>query len=214
MSPGGPTLFDLSLKLSSDTLIYPGDRPPEITRVSDIGRGDSLTASQISMNCHVGTHVDSPAHFLADGKTLDGLSLESFYGPAVVVEIPGEKRAIELADLQSVTIPTQHHILLKTRNSELLKVRKFTRDYSHLSEQGAQFLCSQQPLSVGFDYYSVDPWDSDGFPAHTMLAKHDLPVFVCLDLSAVPPGQYIFSGFPLPFERIEASPVRAILIAT
>lgn len=213
MSAGGPRLFDLSLKLSSATVRYPGDPPPELARVSDIELGDSLTASQFSMNCHVGTHVDSPAHFLADGKLLGELPLESFYGPAVVLQLAGEKRRIDLADLQAESIPTGHHVLLKTRNSQLLGSGDFTPDYSYLSEEAAQFLCSRNPLSLGFDYYSLDPSDRVDFPAHKAVAKQGLPVFVCLDLSAVSPGRYVFSGLPLPFEGMEASPVRAVLMA-
>lgn len=125
MKTEAPALFDLTLELSKDTLLYPGDPPPEITRVSDIGRGDLLTASQISMNCHVGTHVDAPAHFLADGKTLDARPLTAFYGPAVVVELRGEKRWVDLEDVRALELPTRHHILLKTRNSQLLKLRDF-----------------------------------------------------------------------------------------
>ena len=213
VGPAPPILFDITLKLSSHTLLYPGDPAPLVTRTSDLRQGDSLTTSHLSVSCHVGTHVDSPAHFIEHGATLDDLPLDSFYGPAVVVELVG-KAVIEVADFTSVEIPTSHHILLKTDNSAFLKLDTFASSYCVLSPKAAEYLADLNPLSVGFDYYSLDPYQENGLhPAHTTLARANIPVFVCLDLGEIQPGGYLFAGFPLRLAGAEASPVRALLIA-
>ena len=172
-----------------------------------------LTATHLSMNCHVGTHVDAPAHFLGDGETLDELRLERFYGPAVVYEFH-DRDVITRKDLESLHIPERYHILLKTRNSELLQRNTFSSSYCTLSAEAAEVLCELQPLSLGFDYYSLDSYQLDGgnFPAHKTVAGAGIPVYVCLSLNDVPPGEYVFSGFPLRLSGAEASPVRAVLI--
>ena len=211
--PESPTfLFDITLKLSSKTLVYPGDSHPMIKRTSDLIQGDPLTISKLSMNCHVGTHVDAPAHFLADGAILDELPLESFYGPAVVVHLEGRK-VIEVGDLKTVKLPEKHHIILRTPNSSLLKLDQFTHSFCALSQKAAEYLCSQNPLSIGYDYYSLDPYTESGsFPAHKTLARANIPAFVCLDLSYIAAGKYVFAGLPLRLAGAEASPVRALLI--
>ena len=145
MSPFFPSLFDITLKLSSHTLLYPGDPVPLVTRTSDLRQGDSLTASHLSVSCHVGTHVDSPAHFIEHGATLDDLPLDSFYGPAVVVDLVG-KAVIEVADFTSVEIPTSHHILLKTDNSAFLQLDTFASSYCVFSPEAAEYLADLNPV--------------------------------------------------------------------
>ncbi len=204
--------LDLTLPISPLVLRYPGDPQPVIERETDISKGDALTASHFSMNCHVGTHVDAPAHFLKDGVTLEGLPLERFYGPAVVRELL-DRDVIGIEDLKDAHLPAQRHLLLKTRNSELLQLDTFSQNYCTLSPEAANVLCGLQPLSVGFDYYSLDPYQDDGaFPAHTILARFGIPVYVCLNLLEVLAGEYLFSGFPLRLAGVEASPVRAVLV--
>ena len=135
MTIPSPELFDITLPLTDRVLVYPGDSPPCILRVSDHKKGDSLTASTFSMGCHVGTHVDAPAHFVEDGLLLNDLPMESFYGPAVVLSIMG-KRVIKKEDVEENAIPAipkRHHILLKTDNSDLLEKNNFSKECSSLT---------------------------------------------------------------------------------
>ena len=192
--------------------MYPGDAPPRIQRLSDLKRGDALTASSFAMGCHVGTHVDAPAHFLADGTLLEELPLESFYGPALVIGQDG-KRSIEKTDVEGLPIPPRHHILLKTDNGSLLTKNSFSEDFCSLSSEAAEYLCEVNPLSIGWDYYTLDRvTHSATFPAHTVLAQANIPVFVCLNLLDIAEGRYWFAGFPLRLEGVEGAPVRAILM--
>jgi arylformamidase len=203
-------LRDLTLPLGPNTPLYPGDPAPALERVSDLARGDALTASELRLNLHVGTHVDAPGHFLAGGALVADLPLERFCGPARVLDLRGRKR-IEPADLAAQAPPRAQHLLLRTDNAPLLR-GPFTPSYAHLSREAAEYLAGLEPLSVGIDYYSVDPPDApEGFPAHLALARAGVPVFVCLDLGAVEPGAYRFTALPLPLCAAEASPVRAVL---
>jgi arylformamidase len=212
LRPSNTIFYDLTLTISPTTLTYPGDPPPTISRTMDMSQGDSLTASHLSLNCHVGTHVDAPAHFIAHGATLEELPMECFYGPAMVINLEG-KQVIEISDLLSYDLPPSRHILLKTDNSQLLHRDRFTESYCVLSPDAARYLLNKTPRSIGFDYYSLDPHQTtDVFPTHRILAQSNIPVFVCLDLSTVQPGQFIFFGFPLRLGKVEASPVRAILM--
>ncbi len=205
-------LFDLTLPLGPETLVYPGDSPPVIARVSDLRVGDPLTTSYMALGCHVGTHVDAPAHFLTGGATIGELPLEAFYGPARVCSLLGRKE-IGAPDVNALDLPEGRHILLRTDNAALLHQPSWNGEYTTLSREAALYLASRNPRSVGFDYYSLDPDGSGDFPAHRILARWNIPVYVCLDLWRVPPGDYLFHGFPLRFEGVEASPVRALLFA-
>jgi len=204
-------LYDVTLPLSAATLRYPGDPAPVITRTADTRAGDPLTVSHVTLTCHTGTHVDAPAHFLSAGATVDGLPLTAFFGPAVVLALP-DRDVIRPADLARLDIPTAQHVVLKTRNSFLLRAPHFADSYCSLTPDAAALLCERRPRSIGFDYYTLDPLADFGFPAHRVVAAAGLPVFVCLALADVPPGAYTFAGLPLSLVGAEAAPVRALLI--
>ena len=193
--------------------MYPGDLPPTIQRVSDLAAGDSLTASAVTLGCHTGTHVDAPAHFLAQGKMVHELRLESFFGPALVINLQG-RGCIDQSAIKELSIPFGYHIFFKTDNGALLKEKVFSKESCVLSKSAAEQLSQLNPLSIGWDYYSLDPVEeSNTYPAHTVLAQSNIPVFVCLNLGEVLEGQYGFSGFPLRLESVEGAPVRAILFS-
>jgi arylformamidase len=202
--------IDLSLALSPDMMRYPGDPAPQLQTLASLEQGDPLTVSQLTINCHVGTHVDAPAHFLASGATVDQLSLEHFYGAARVVQVGGTG-PITPADLNDMTSAKQTHILLKTGNSALLSGPTFEPSYRTLTAAAAEGLVALQPLSVGFDYYSLDPPAGTIYPAHLILAQAGIPVFLPLRLAEVEPGDYLFVAMPLPLVGVEAAPVRAVL---
>ena len=183
-----------------------------VQKFLSLEKGHPLNVTELSLPCHAGTHVDAPAHFVAGGTTVDHLPLESLLGPAVVLDLP-DRDVIRPADLAAVEVPAAHHVLLKTRNSALLRGARFVETYCHLAPEAAAWLCERRPRSLGFDYYSLDPIAADDFPAHTIAARADVPVFVCLALAEVPAGRYTFLGLPLPLVAAEAAPVRALLMS-
>src|ERR1044072_6683387 len=116
--------YDISLLLNQKTLKYPGDDGIEIIPVANFDNCNLLT-NKVLLNCHLGTHVDSPSHFRSDGLSLDKYPVKNFYGEAVVIDQCG-KKVIDAADIKDIFIPTQHHILFKTDNSKLLLLDKFS----------------------------------------------------------------------------------------
>lgn len=202
--------IDLTLKVRRGMPLYPGDHAPRLRRLASLDAGDALTTSELTINCHVGTHADAPAHFLADGATIDRLARTHFFGEACVLDLRHLEHVTD-AEMRSVEVPRHRHIILKTRNTPLLKRRTFTADYCHVRVEAMARILDRAPLSIGIDYYSLDPVSEDRFPAHRLVAEAGLPVFVCLDLRNVEAGNYAFSAFGLPLAGAEAVQVRAFL---
>jgi arylformamidase len=65
----GPMII-LSHPISSDTPVYGGGPSPVITPGSRMAKGDSCNTLYIAMTSHTGTHIDLPAHFALNGRTL------------------------------------------------------------------------------------------------------------------------------------------------
>ncbi|HZD12406.1 MAG TPA: cyclase family protein, partial [Candidatus Binatus sp.] len=47
------------------------------------------------MVTHTGTHIDAPAHFLSDGKTVDRMPFESYHGMGTVIDLSKITRTAE-----------------------------------------------------------------------------------------------------------------------
>ncbi len=204
-------LIDITLPIRQDMLVYPGDPAPVVRRLSSIANGDSLTLSEVTLGCHVGTHVDAPAHFIAGAATVDQLDRRCFMGPATVLDLTGRTVVTE-ADVRGLTAHRERHLLLKTDNAAHLRSDRFPTAYCTVAPEAATALLAREPLSIGIDFYSLDPPSEDAFPAHLAVARQGRPVFVCLDLSGIAAGDYTFLAAALPVVGVEAMPVRAFLL--
>ena len=81
-------IFDVTVPISKELVIYPGDPHVRIDRRTIINKKDAKSnLSRYSFSSHAGTHVDPPFHFIEDGLTVDKLPLELLIGRARVVEV-------------------------------------------------------------------------------------------------------------------------------
>ena len=79
-------LIDLSFIIEEGMPVYPGDTPTSIKRLDEpkiVAAG--WLAHNISMSCHSGTHIESPAHSMRGGKMLNEYPLDMFFGPATTI---------------------------------------------------------------------------------------------------------------------------------
>ena len=92
-------LYDVSVLISDELPVWPGDPGISVKRTSSLDRGDNANVTQINMGVHTGTHIDAPFHFEPDGKTIDELPIETLIGPCHVVEILDVKESICINEL-------------------------------------------------------------------------------------------------------------------
>jgi arylformamidase len=205
----GEGFIDVSLVLHEGMTLWPGDPAFALTRVSDMAAGDRNTLSELRMGLHTGTHVDAPAHFIADGATIDAMSPEVLIGPARVIAI-ADREAVTAVELREHGVRAGERILLKTRNIELLDVDGFDEHFMALTEEAATYLASLPVRCVGIDYLSVGPKGA-GTPVHKALLGAGVWIVEGLDLRGVEPGDYDMIAVPLRLAGAEASPVRVLL---
>jgi arylformamidase len=207
-------IHDISLTITPDLPVWPGDPAIQLERVSKMEEGEHNNVSQMAMSVHVGTHVDAPYHFIADGKTIEHLKLDVLIGPAQVVEIPGGGPLITAADLQQAGIADgTERLLLKTRNSQYWQQPglPFQKDFAALSPDGAAYLVERGIRLIGIDYFSIAPF-GDSVPTHGALLGPEVIVLEGIDLSQIAPGQYQLYCLPLKLGGSDGAPARAVLI--
>lgn len=203
-------LTDISLLLTPETPRYPGKCQPRRDVLSDMGEGAPCNCSAFYMDCHVGTHVDAPRHFVRDGITIEQVAPERLCGPCRVVEVVG-RRAITPADLDGV--PPRTRVLFKTLGSALLRAGRDDPDaFAYLTPDAARRLADLDTLLVGIDAFSVDDYGTPE-PSHHVLLPAGIPILECIDLTDAAPGDYELLVLPLKLAGAEAAPARAMLRA-
>ena len=205
-------IYDISLPISQQLPVWPGDPPVQVTQVQHLDRGDPMTLTRLQMGAHTGTHVDAPAHFVAGGRTVEALDLEILVGPALVIGVP-DAGALSAKVLDRLDIPAgTRRILFRTTNSDLWArgETQFCRDFVGITSDGAQWLVDRGVRLVGIDYLSVSPYD-DPIPPHQILLGAGVIALEGLNLAAVAPGTYNLVCLPLRIRGAEGAPARAIL---
>jgi len=200
-------VIDITRTLGVDTLIWPGDRP-HVIRVTGSNTGGD--GPGLELGAHSGTHVDAPAHFIAGGATIDQIPVERFICPARVVEASG-RRLLPPEVLAGLGIQSGMAVLFKTDNGALPR-GQFSEDYASLSAELAAELARLKVNLVGLDYLSVDPFDSQDYPAHHTLLGAGVLLLEDCDLREVLPGEYWLACLPLRIRGTDAAPCRALLL--
>ena len=207
-------IYDISLTISPDLPVWPGDPSIELEQVESMDAGAQANVSRLNTGVHVGTHVDAPHHFLNDGRTIEQLSLEVLIGPCYVTQLPDGVEAITAEALDGMSLPTDaKRILFGTSNSRFWSrgETEFQEDFVAVTGDGAQWLVEHGIQLVGVDYLSVAPF-SDSVPTHKVLLQAGVIILEGLDLSAVPRGFYDLYCLPLKLFGAEGAPARVILI--
>jgi arylformamidase len=158
--------------------------------------------------------VDAPVHFLPGGSGTDTLDLGLLVGPALVVAVPTEARAITAAVLDALPIPPGTlRVLFQTRNSAFWQEAHpvFHEDLVAVAEDGAEWLVAHGVRLVGVDYLSVAPFGA-GVPTHRVLLEAGVIPVEGLNLARVAPGLYTLVCLPIKLRDCDGAPARAILI--
>lgn len=206
-------IYDVSLGVSPDLPVWPGEPPVELERIEDIAQGANANVSRLSCGVHVGTHVDAPIHFIEGASSIEALSLKVLTGRAYVVDM---RRAdlLDAATLEASDIPSRtRRVLFKTRNSTYWSQHqtKFQTDFVAIDASGAEWLVRKGVQLVGVDYLSVAPYGNSR-PTHRILLEAGVVVVEGLNLTQVRQGRYTLYCLPLKLVGSDGAPARAILV--
>ena len=201
-------IYDLSPEISEDMVVYKDkeEKKPKFTVTRTLKEGTN--ESRMDIELHNGSHVDAPFHVKNNGKTIEKINIENFFGNAVVLDFTRNKECLNKSDLEKHKINKNDIVLLKTKNNI---ENKFNFNFIYLEKSGAQFLVSKKIKAVGIDNLGIER-NQANHPTHNILASKNIPIFEGLNLSKVKQGRYLFYGFPLKIRKGDASPIRAVLI--
>lgn len=202
-------IIDISWPLSDNITGYKDKKEFSCQIIRDLPH-DTSRESLYSIGSHAGTHVDAPAHMLADGKTVMHVPLSQLIGSCVVIDLSLVDEKITADDFVNITDLEDTIVLLKTKNSLLHTQDKFDPAFVYLTTEGAKYLVNKRIKAVGIDYLGIER-NQMGHPTHKALLKNNIAIIEGLRLEHVKPGKYFFICLPLAIDG-DGSPARAILI--
>ena len=192
----GTRIVDLTHPLVGRAPTYPGQPASLFQTVATVADGGFLM-SEIHARSHVGTHADSPAHFIADGATTFTIGVDRWMGDAWVARVPGACGPIEPGML---TLPPRpaHALLISTGHSRHWGTERYYGQAPYLSVAAAERIIEAGFGLVGLDFGSPDETGSPTEPCHHALLGADVLIIENLNgLDGVDAGRCWFCAAPL-----------------
>lgn len=162
-------IIDLSNPIAHDIPAWPELEPVELIRSLWAAR-DGATMERVNMATHTGTHVDSPRHFIPEGKTLDDFHISKFMGTGIALDLqpkePGEAITVEDIEQYEDRIEDGDVIMLDNGWDQYYgNTPEYLFEWPYLTGESAQYLADLGAKAVGIDGLSVGGWTGD-VPAH------------------------------------------------
>ena len=179
--------------------VYPGDTGPKLIKQMDMGKGDLYNLSAFEMGCHNGTHMDAPAHFIKDGKTIESIPLESCVGSCYVARHTGDVSAADAG------------YIMEKRKKAGAGRRILLAGDCVVTEEAAKVFADHRILLIGNESQSVGP-ENAPMAVHKTLLGRGVILLEGIVLTDVDEGKYFLSTRPLNLKGAEGSPCRAYLI--
>lgn len=183
----------------------------QMGRLNEVGRN----TSRILLGSHSGTHMDAPAHFIEDGKTIESLDLEVLCGPIQIIDFTGiNRKIIKKEDFERVLL--NERILLKFGWNKMWKTLDYYKDFPYLDLEAAQYLIQQGVRLIAMDTPSPDTGSAigamDDSPVHKLFLKNGIVIVEYLTNTEQLEinKKYEIIALPLKLKGSDGSPARVI----
>ncbi|MBW7889761.1 MAG: cyclase family protein [Chitinophagaceae bacterium] len=204
--------IDLSHPLEHGQQTFPMD-----PKLSIVPHGNTKTLryniTQIVIGSHQGTHLDAMYHFLDDGKTLDQMPLDWFYGPAHLLRIPkkaNEELTVEDFKPYEKLLQPGARIIYETGWHKHFGEENFFSDFPSLTQEAGRYLAGKNIRMLGMD--TPTPGKDWYEIHHDILLPKEIVIVESLANLDMAPDEFTFIGFPLNFKGRDGSPIRAVAL--
>lgn len=195
----------LSHNLSPQSPMYGGGEGFVCKAKSQISAGDSSNTEFWRLPNHIGTHIDAPKHFIADGTALTDFPPDfwEFQNPQIL-DTPCRPSELILPSHVEKKIGIKTDILLlKTGFEQFRNEEIYWRENPGLSPELAVFIRENFPSirAIGFDSISASSFQNReiGRAAHRAFLGGENPVLLIEDMK--------FSGVPAELSRVLVAPI-------
>lgn len=214
---GFTTVVDLTYVATPDFPLFPGTPPFTIEEYANVP-DDGYKANNLTYNEHTATHMDAPAHFIADGLTAELIPVQQLIAPIVVIDISAKAATdpdatVSVDDItawETANGPLPDGVFVAMYSGWGAQLAISPEAYLNIDAEGVQhypgfspeasaFLVSERAITgAGVDTLSLDPGNSVPFESHVNFlgaGKYGVENLTNLEMLPVT-GAYIFVGGP------------------
>jgi arylformamidase len=174
---------------------------------------------EIQMESHIGTHVETPLHWVSvrynrDGQDVSQLPVDTFIGDAILIDLSkfGQQQAIVPEHFKEAGVAAGHIVIIG--NSPYSG-----KDRPYMSYEAAKWLADNNVKLVGIDdtIYPEDPKvgneNLELYHTHDFLLSNDIPIVEGLvNLDRLDKKSFFIIGTLVPIVGLEAFPIRIIAL--
>jgi len=206
-------LLDLSYQVDPDN--YPADRPFQL----ELGYlADRAFKYDVRTHSHVGTHIESPAHFFEGGRDITSYPLDAFYGRAVLLDMPDAREATQvspaLLDRLIGKVVEEGDIIICRNSDAASKAARLPDGYPTLTPEAGRWFADRGIKMLGIDNFVRLGKDvADGRALHDVLMSRGVTFIEWLDnLDQLSKPLFFFMALPFKVRKMDSSWCRAIAI--
>jgi kynurenine formamidase len=197
----GYQVVDLSMRLSDDTPVYPGDPSVRIEVTSTFEEAGFFN-TRLTLGAHNGTHIDAEGHMIPGGRMLDEYPLDRFHGRGVLLDLRDGSSGLDLREAAADSI-----VLLWTGLSDARHEPDYYSRVPDLTTDLVERLIAAGVKMVGVDAGSID---AEPFEVHKALLSGGVLIAENLvGLSRLASASFTVWALPLNVS-VEASPARVV----
>jgi kynurenine formamidase len=176
---------------------------------------------KIGMSEGIGTHMDSPAHCIVSGKTIDQLPVADLCVPCAMIDMSDRSHAGYSVSAQDVRGFEKEHGSIQQGSLALFRTgwerfwdepEKYRNNhlFPSVSADAAELLLERGVAGLGLDTLSPDR-PENGFPVHKLvLGAGKFIIENAFNLSSLPPQGSFVMALPLKIKDGTEAPVRLI----
>ena len=199
---------DLTYKIENKLQEYPGDPKTKLSYFKKADENDTCTLFKLETGLHTGTHMDSPFHYIINGKKISQLPLENFIGKASINYVKNKQKEILVKNC-NLKNSTEKIAIIITGWGKYYGSDKYFYENPYISDELADLIIEKNIKGIAIDTCSVDKYGENTI--HEKLLKNNIWIVEnitnCDNLNKT---SYDSFFIPLNIDA-EASPVRAFL---
>lgn len=184
--------------------------------------GFEFATNNLLINEHGPTHSDATYEYDPQGKYIDEMPLEYFYGPAVCLDVshvsPDDyitPNDLELALERSGQVLQEGDIVLLFTGhyNRAYGSDEWLTRYTGLNYEGAKWLANQGVVNIGIDAPAIDNPIDPLFSGHLVCKEYQITNTENLcNLDQVAGKRFLYFGLPLRIRKGTGSPIRAVAV--
>ena len=210
-------VIDLTHTINCDTPVYPGSERPTLGAVARLGE-HGYRETRLSIDSHTGTHIDPPAHLVADGRTLDSFAADAFIGVGLVIDCREVGRGGRIGEdillRYRERLADCDFLLFCTGWDRFWGSDGYFDGYPTLAPSAAEYIASLGLKGVGFDTASPDLIDDANLTCHNKLFSTGNTVIIenLKGLDELIGADFTLCALPILVEGSDGAPARVVAI--